>query len=133
MQSHLTGVDYNKINTVWIKTAKKIFGSILDDKIVRSKGMFDGLFLDCSFQEQFMTEELAGGCNLFKHSLTSNGLCFSFNSEIPSNIWDNTFSITKVIEEVGEIKTTNISNFAGTGSKEGKFNENKFCINILEI
>ena len=133
MQSHLTGVDNNEINTVWMKTAKKIFGSILDDKIVQSNGMFDGLFLDCSFQEQFMTEELAGGCNLFKHSLTSNGLCFSFNSEIPSNIWDNTFSLAKVIGAVREIKTTNISNFAGTGSKEGKFNEKIFCIDILEI
>ena len=123
MQSYLTGVDNNKMNAVWIKAAKKVFGSILDDTIVQSNGLFDGLFLDCSFQEQFMTEELAGGCSLFTHSLTSNGLCFSFNSETPSNIWDNSFSLAKVIEEFGEVKRRKFSNFAGTGSNEGKFND----------
>ena len=68
-----------------------------------------------------MIEELAGECNLFQQSLTSNGLCFSFNAETPSNIWDDSFSLVKVMEEFGDIKPTKFFNFTGTGSKEGKF------------
>ena len=117
-----------KMNKVWTKAAKKVFGATLDKTVVQSNGLFDGLFLDCSFQEQFMIEELAGECNLFQQSMTSNGLCFSFNTENPSNIWKNGSSLVKAIEDLGEIKPTKISNFAGTGSKEGKFNDIVFLV-----
>ena len=79
-----------------------------------------------------MIEELAGECNLFQQSLTSNGLCFSFNAENASNIWKNSFSLIKAIEDFGEIKPTKISNFAGTGSKDGKFNDIEFCVDMLK-
>ena len=133
MQSHLTGSDNNKMNGMWMKAAKKVFGSTLDDTVVQSKGLFDGLFLDCSFQEQFMTEGLTGGCNLFQQSLTSNGLCFSFNTETPSNIWDDSFSLAKVMEEFGNIKPTKFFNFTGTGSKEGRFYDIVFSDDMLKI
>ena len=109
------------MNGVWIAAAKQVFGSTLDNTVVQSNGLFDRLFLDCSFQEQFMTKEITGSCNFFQKSLTSNGLCFSFNTETPSNIWDDSFSLVKVMEEFGDIKPTKFSNFTGTGSKEGKF------------
>ena len=121
MQSHLTGRDNQKMSTVWIKAAEKVFGATLDDTVVQSNGLFNKLFLDCSFKEPFMAGDQLAGCDLFQQSLTSNGLCFSFNSETPSNIWDNSFSLAKVIEEFGEIKPRKFSNFAGTGSNEGKF------------
>ena len=101
--------------------------------IDRIKGLFDGLFLDCSFQEQFMTEGLTGGCNLFQQSLTSNGLCFSFNTETPSNIWDDSFSLATVMEEFGDLKPTKFFNFTGTGSKEGRFYDIVFSNDLLKI
>ena len=119
MQSHLTGTDTEKMNGVWIDAAELVFGSTLDKTVVQSNGLFDSLFLDCSFQEQFMTEELAGGCNLFQQSLTSNGLCLSFNTETPSNIWNDDMSFAKALEEIGATKPMELSNFGGTGPNEG--------------
>ena len=66
-------------------------------------------------------EPLNGSCDLFQQSLTSNGLCLSFNTETPSNIWNNSFTLAKAIEENGEIKSGEVLNFTGAGSNEGNF------------
>ena len=123
MQSHPTESDNYKMDSVWQRSAEKIFGDTLDNRIVNSNGLFDKLLLDCSFKGKFMTagKPLDGNCDMFQQSLTSNGLCLSFNTNsTPSSIWSNSFSLAKALEEMGAIKSRNFLNFTGAGANEGK-------------
>ena len=124
MHSHPTVTENQNFNLMWQKAAERVFDATLDNEIVHVNGLFDNLFLDCSYKGQFMKagEPLDGNCDLFQRSLTSNALCYSFNTETPSNIWSDSFSIAKVIEDMGDIKTRKKLNFAGAGASEGKFN-----------
>ena len=122
IHSHPTATDNQKMNLVWQKAAEKVFGATLDSGIVHGNGLFDKLFLNCSFKGQFMmaVEPLDRDCDLFQQSVTSNGLCFSFNTETPSNIWSDSFSLAKAVEEMGAIKPRKILNFGGAGASEGE-------------
>ena len=125
MHSYPTVIDNPKMNLVWQKAAERMFGDTLDNRIVHGNGMFDKLFLDCSFKGQFLKagKPLTGNCDMFQPSLTSNGLCFSFNTNsTPSSIWSNSFSFAKAIEEMGAIKPRKVLNFAGAGANEGRYN-----------
>ena len=123
--SHPTATDSGMINGQLTKAANKVFGSTLDKGFVKNNALFDKLLLDCSFREQFMPpgQPLKGKCDLFQQSLTSNGLCLSFNSETPSKIWNDGASyFAKAIEEIGDIKQMQVYNFGGAGSTEGRLN-----------
>ena len=73
-------------------------------------------------------QPLKGRCDLFQQSLTSNGLCLSFNTETPSKIWNNDTSyFAKAIEEIGNVKKMQVYNFGGAGSNEG--NSRQFLSN----
>ena len=125
-----TGRNNSKIDAVWNRAAVKVFGATLDEEFVKTNGLFDSPFLDCSFKEQFMKAgvPLSGKCDLFHKSLTSNGLCLSFNTETPSNIWTDSFSLAKDIEEIEAIKPKEISKFAGAGPNDGEFSNNSFLL-----
>ena len=123
--SHPTATDNSIINGQLTKVASKVLGSTLDKGFVKNNGLFDKLLLDCSFREQFMPpgQPLKGKCDLFQQSLTSNGLCLSFNTETPSKIWNNDTSyFAKAIEEIGNVKKMQVYNFGGAGSNEGRLN-----------
>ena len=102
--------------------------------VQRGNGLFDKLFLDCSFKNPFMRvgKSLPGTCDLFQETLTSNGLCLSFNTVTPSSIWKD-FALVKALEDTGSIKPTKLSNFSGAGSNEGKFTSLTLYRNYLEI
>ena len=112
-----------KLNAIWKRAAEKVFGATLDEQFVDTNGLFDKLFLDCSFKEKFMATgvPLTGKCDLFQQSLTSNGLCLSFNAETPSNLWNDSISLAKAIEENGPTMPNEILKFAGAGPNEGAF------------
>ena len=121
MHSHLTMTDNNKIYSVWRLAAGRVFGTTLDNRIVHDNGLFKSLFLDCSFKDQFMMggKPLAENCDLFQPTLTSNGLCLSFNAKTPSSIWNDNFIFAKAIEKMGAVKSRKSVNFAGAGAREG--------------
>ena len=87
---------------IWKEVAKKLFNAthISSDKL--GKGLYDKLIMQCGFREDMSKKEhfnLKGGCDSFYPTLTTNGMCHSFNSEISSNIWQssnitNSFSTT---------------------------------------
>ena len=139
MHSHPSVKDNPKMNLVWQKAAERIFGDTLDNRIVHGNGLFDKLFLDCSFNGQFLMagKPLAENCDMFQPSLTSNGLCSSFNTNFtPSSIWSNSFSFAKAIEEMGAIKPRKFLNFAGAGANEGKSNYKvvlEFCMKLRNV
>ena len=78
--------------------------------------------MDCSFQEKLMKRsskdtELFGGCEYFHHSLTSNGVCYSFNGIRPSLSW-NFSKVVEVFEENFEANGLEYR-FGGTGASRG--------------
>ena len=98
-----------------------VFGVTMDNNFVKNNGLFDKLFIDCSFKEPFLMngKTFSGKCDHFQRTLTSNGLCMSFNSFSPSHTWKNSILI-KSLEEITE-SNRNILKFGGTGSNEGEF------------
>ena len=119
--SHLTALDES--SDVWSETAKKVFGQTLDASVVEKIGLYDKVIMDCSFKEKLLKRagtltNLSGGCKYFDRTLTSNGLCYSFNGLGPSSTWRNS---TVVHAFDNTFKTNHSSyNFGGTGSNEGK-------------
>ena len=134
MHSHPTVTDNPKMDLVWQKAAERIFGDTLENRIVNGNGLFDKLFLDCSFNGQFLMagKPLTGNCDMFQPSLTSNGLCLSFNTNsTPSSIWNDSFSFAKAIEDMGVTKPRKFLNFAGAGANEGECNYKEVLKNSL--
>ena len=121
LASHPTASNNNKMNMILARTAKRVFGTTMDHGFVQSNGLYDKIFLDCSFQDHFMMngKPLKEHCDMFQQMLTSNGICMSFNSEIPSNIWQDDIFTAKAIEELAGSKPREISNFIGAGPNQG--------------
>ena len=59
-----------------------------------------------------------GGCDNFLPTLTTNGLCHTYNGKSPAEIWKKT-EIMDVFHEVFPTKHTN-ERFDGAGTVEGK-------------
>ena len=76
--------------------------------------------MQCGFKEDILKQKKAvtdAGCQLFTQSLTTNGLCYSFNGETTSNTWKSS-EVTNSIEELFRMrKSTQV--FEGAGINEG--------------
>ena len=114
----------HQMDQIWRQMAEQVF----EGSVNNGDGLFDKLFLDCSFKNSFMRvgEPLPGECSLFQQQLTSNGFCLSFNTVPPSSIWKD-FRSVKALEEIMSIKPTKTSYFSGAGSNEGKLKIYKHC------
>ena len=117
LEAHPKTTDNYRMDQIWRQTAEQSFGETID----KGNGLFNKLFLDCSFKKTFMTagNPLPGECDLFQQTLTSNGLCLSFNTVPPSDIWKE-FKVVKALEEIMTIKPTKNSFFSGAGANDGK-------------
>ena len=87
----------NQTLPIWNEVAKKLFNAthISNDK--SGKGLYDKLIMQCGFREEISKKkhfDLKGGCSSFHPTLTTNGMCHSFNSDNTSNIWQSS-NITK--------------------------------------
>ena len=89
-------INTTKISENWIKASKKIFGNI---RVKDSKNTFyDKLIMDCVFKEPLMSHQadFASGCISFDYSLTSNGLCHTFNGIETSLLLKQKWRFTEV-------------------------------------
>ena len=82
------------------------------------------LIMDCSFKrslekKSWKADDLSGGCDHFDQTLTSKGLCYSFNGYSPSAVWRPSKLVTE-LDKKYERQSPN-QKFAGAGSNEGKF------------
>ena len=109
---------------IWSETAKKIFKHTKRDDYVNEKGLFEKLFLQCAFKrnllkKKYSQSDLDGGCELFHPILTSNGFCYSFNGQRPSEL----FTTSDMLTAFKNVFPTKHSNefFQGAGIAEGKF------------
>jgi hypothetical protein len=106
----------------WLKVAETVFNETVREEFVQTNGLHNQMFIDCSYQEQLMkkpskSSKPTGSCQYFDYSLTSKGVCHSFNSFEQSNIWQP----SKIVNSFQQI----ISNkhpdrkLGGTGSNQG--------------
>ena len=75
-----------------------------------------------------------GGCKNFFPTLTSNGICNTFNGKTPTDIWTPN-NLLKSFNKVFPSKKLKPFNFGGMGSSEGnsKLFLNNFCTNKQKL
>ena len=104
-------------------TAKKVFKDLNDIKFIKENGYYHELIIDCAFMSSLLLKKppksLSENCKFFKRSLTSNGLCHTFNGKKPSKLWRSS-ELTKIVEEKLMPDEDDIDfKFRGTGASEG--------------
>ena len=113
--------------TLWENTAKKVFKKTLKELYNQRN---DKLIMDCVFQKSLFSHKpnipswgLLEGCPDFHPTLTSNGLCYSFNGMGTSNVWKSTLSDTDILKSFSKVFGTTkkqTKKFRGIGDSEGK-------------
>ena len=107
--------------TMWNEVARRVFLKTNPNDFMKSNGYYDKLIIDCAFKEPLMRHkpDMAEGCLDFYHSLTSNGLCYTFNGIDSSDIWKDAEIIQAFNKIFGQQKNEE-KKFRGIGQSEGK-------------
>ena len=111
---------------IWTKVANDLFGTKNVLNRTSGKALYDNLIIQCGFKEDILKQKKEDHCQLFEPSLTTNGLCYSFNGETTSNTWKS----TEVTDSMNKIfrKRNAVNVFERAGTNEGKI-RNKLVIN----
>ena len=109
--------------TLWRRIANKIFKFTKNDDYVSKNGLYDKLVLGCAFKEDLMkkTFSTVDHEDFFYPTLTTNGICHTFNEDDLSKIWRPS-NLTIAFKNV--FKTGNGQSkkyFGGTGSSQGNY------------
>jgi hypothetical protein len=75
---------------IWEKVADESFNQTRSEHTSSKVGMYDKLVMQYAFKENILKKQqndYDGGSELFTPTLTTNGLCYSFNSENYSSVW----------------------------------------------
>ena len=75
---------------IWRETAKVVFNQTKEDEFVKQRGVYDKIIIDCAFRENLQRKKQSskdGGCQDFEPSLTTNGMCYTFNGKHSSELW----------------------------------------------
>ena len=123
-----------KISDNWFRTANKTFSEDYiyfydynsNDNLDNADDdvYYDKLIMACTFKETLMTyrADFESGCPSSGYSLTSNGLCHTFNGIEASNLlkpkWKYTEIITAFKNIFEEFQTPKMT-FRGIGDSEG--------------
>ena len=107
----------------WLKIAETVFNKTVGEEFVKTNGLYNQMFVDCSYQEQLMKKpsklsKLTGDCQyLFDYVLTNKGVCHSFNSWEQSKIWQP----SKIVNSFQQIVRNKHPDrkLGGTGSNQG--------------
>jgi hypothetical protein len=82
---------------IWAHTAKLTFNHTKEEKSVQNIGVYDKSIIDCAFREDLRKKKIPdaiGGCKGFHPSLTTNGMCYTFNGKSPSALWKSSKMIS---------------------------------------
>jgi hypothetical protein len=75
---------------IWEKVADESFNQTRSVDSSSKVGMYDKLVMQYAFKQNILKkqqDDYEGGSKLFTPTLTTNGLCYSFNSENYSSVW----------------------------------------------
>ena len=109
--------------SIWKETAEKSFNLINGDDFVKKFGMYDKIIIDCAFREDLSQKEnpdSVGGCDGFHPSLTTNGLCYTFNGKATSDLWKSSDMIT-TFSKIFQTKYKNNKTFGGSRTVQGNY------------
>ena len=106
----------------WLEVVETVFNKTVGEKFVQTNGLYNQIFIDCSYQEPLMkkpsqSSKLTGNCKYFDYALTNKGVCHSFNSLDQSKIWQP----SKIVNSFQQIVRNKHPDrkLGGTGSNQG--------------
>ena len=105
----------------WRETAKLVFDQPKEDDFVKKRGVYDKMIIDCAFRENLQRRKQIsedGGCQDFEPSLTTNGMCYTFNVEHSSEMW-KVSKMTTTFASLFPSKTKNDKTFGGSRTTQG--------------
>ena len=108
---------------IWKQTAKKSFNLINDDDVVKRRGLYDKIIIDCAFREDLRRKgspDPDGGCDRFHPSLTTNGMCYTFNGKRTSDVWQSSQMIT-TFSSLFPSHSNNNNTFGGSRTVQGNY------------
>ena len=101
---------------IWRETAKMLFNQTKEDDFVRQSGVYDKMIIECAFKNDLWRKKhpsVDGGCQDFEPSLTTNGMCYTFNGKHSSELW-KVSEMTTAFASLFPSKTKNEKAFGGT-------------------
>ena len=92
-------------------------------KYVEDNGLYNKLIMQCSFRDKLskVSSIENEGCRGFRPSMTSNGLCYTFNGESVAKIWRPSEVMDTFNHLFPHDNNENV-NFGGAGSVQGNIN-----------
>ena len=115
----------NQTLPIWKQLGSMLLNSTngLHDNMAR--GLYDKLIMQCGFKQDIsQTEHFTpeGGCHLFDPTLTTNGMCYTFNGAKTSDIWKST-ELTNLFKDIFSWKPSK-EVYREAGKLDGKVQSN---------
>ena len=111
---------------MWYDTAKLMFNQTKKEEFVEQRGVYDKMIIDCAFRENLRMKKLSednGGCDDFEASLTTNGMCYTFNGKHSSELW-KVSEITNSFSHLFTSYAHNNKTFGGPRTVQGRLCSN---------
>ena len=107
--------------SIWYDVAKLVFNQTKKEEFVKARGVYDKIIIDCAFKENLQRKKQPsiGGCDDFVPSITTNGLCYTFNGQNSSEIWKSSKMMT-TFSHLFPSQVKNKKKFGGTRTVQGK-------------
>ena len=116
----------NILNTsVWSEVAKRVFSDTdFSEDEVETYGLYDKLIMHCVYQKSLFSHKSDNleVCADLSPILTSNGICYSFNSIDTLNVWRQELRSTDILDSFSKVFGTlqhESKKFRGIGHSEG--------------
>ena len=106
---------------IWQETAKLVFNQPKEDDFVKKRGVYDKMIIDCAFRENLQRKKQLsedGGCQDFEPSLTTNGMCYTFNGKHSSELW-KVSKMTTAFASLFPSKIKSDKKFGGSRTTQG--------------
>ena len=96
------------------------------------RGTYDKLIIDCAFKKSLQRNKQPsnGGCDIFEPSITTNGLCYTFNGQRSSEIWKPSKMMT-AFSHLFQSGAKSKNKFGGTRTVQGKKHNIQLLLTFL--
>ena len=106
---------------MWSEVAKAAFKHVHDEDYVKKSGVYNKVIIDCAFRENLRGKkepDTNGGCKDFESSLTTNGMCYTFNGKHSSELW-KVSKMTTAFASLFPSKIKSDKRFGGSRTTQG--------------
>ena len=107
--------------SVWSKIAKEAFKHVQDNDFIKRRGLYNKMIIDCAFKENLRRKKVPdanGGCKGFHPTLTTNGMCYTFNGKHSSELWQLS-EMTTTFADIFPSNPINNKTFGGPRTAQG--------------